>query len=57
MLRMIAKLWAYRKAPAKTFVALHPLKTLKLLGSGLVALPVGIWIGRKLSESGGRPRD
>ena len=53
MLGTIAKLWAYRKAPAATFVALHPVRTIKLLGSGLVALPVGIWIGRKLGRTEG----
>lgn len=57
MLKMIAKLWAYRKAPAATFVALHPVKTVKLLGSSLIALPVGIWIGRRLSRSEGPAGD
>lgn len=56
MIRTVAKLFAYRKAPAATFVALHPLKTIKLLGSGAVALPVGIWLGRKLATGGGRRR-
>lgn len=56
MLRMIAKLWAYRRAPAATFVALHPVRTAKLLGSSFVALPVGIWIGRKLNRADGRVR-
>ena len=29
MLRTIAKLAAYKKAPAKTFALLHPMKALK----------------------------
>lgn len=50
MLGKIAKFYAYSQAPKATFVALHPLKTLKLLRNGLIALPVGIWVGKKLIE-------
>lgn len=54
MLKTIAKLMAYRKAPAATFVALHPVRTVKLLGSGVVALPLGIWLGSKLANGARR---
>lgn len=55
MIRKIAKLYAYTKAPKATFVALHPLRTLKLLRNGLIALPLGIWIGKKMIEAGEKP--
>lgn len=51
MLRKAAKLYAYVKAPKWTFVTLHPIRTLKVLTHGIVALPLGVWIGKKLTEN------
>lgn len=57
MLRKAAKLYAYVKAPKWTFVTLHPIRTLKVLTHGIVALPLGVWIGKKLTENDVFTRD
>lgn len=56
MIGKIAKMYAYTKAPKATFVALHPLRTLKLLRNGLIALPLGIWLGKKVLEGERSPQ-
>lgn len=44
MIRKLAKLLAYKKAPAKTFALLHPIKALKW---GAVVFLVSKLIGRR----------
>jgi hypothetical protein len=44
MIRTLAKLFAYKKAPAKTFALLHPVKALKW---GAIFLIVSKVLGRK----------
>ncbi|HUH13701.1 MAG TPA: hypothetical protein VMK65_11350 [Longimicrobiales bacterium] len=55
MIRKLAKLYAYSRMPTATFVALHPIKTVKLLSKGVIALPLGIYLGTKLLEGGKQP--
>ena len=55
MIRKLAKLYAYSRMPKATFVALHPIKTVKLLSKGVIALPLGIYLGKKLIEGGQQP--
>lgn len=45
----IAKLVAYKKAPTTTFAVLHPIKTAKLVGAGMLVLPLGLWLARKIA--------
>ena len=48
MIRTIAKLVAYKKAPAKTFALLHPMKALKW---GAIFFLVSKVMGRKHREA------
>lgn len=52
MIKTIAKLIAYKKAPAKTFALLHPLKALKW---GAIFLVVKKVLGRR-GDTASSPR-
>jgi hypothetical protein len=64
MIRSLAQMVAYSKAPRTTFAVLHPKDALKLrklrkdmmrspapriaaIGAAALALPLGLWIGRR----------
>ena len=48
MLRKLAKMLAYTKAPKQTFAVLHPVKAAKL--------GAAFWLGKKLFGGGARAR-
>ncbi len=48
MLNRIKKMFSNKKASRSSLAALHPLKALKFLGIGLLAIPAGVFLNRTL---------